>query len=375
MIMKFVRKKNEEQSNSSYVKQVLSYIMKPEIPSPEQHSKLIEKCVYSEVHGCLSDDPEVQALEFGAVADGAHATAKHVLKHYVLSWKADEKPTIQQITQAVRIYLEDLGYDLDTAQWAFGMHVNTDKTHVHIFANRMNPESEKLLEEGNGWWVKQGLRALSHIEYLQGWKPEKHALFRWNADTNKAESTNKKAKPKGNRVSQSALNLEMEKGIYSIERIVKQACSAVVEAIKKLPNEQKNWPNVHRLFAQAGLDYQKAKNTGAVVNAGEKTFSSSKLLDDFGLKAMEKLVGVTYRKPKSKEADDLARVREDARKKLFAAPIPLPKSLLSTKNRTKYLQEWGHGRFQKKLQNEQFQMRARHHNFQKKQQEITHEMR
>lgn len=375
MILKFVRKKNDDQSNTAYCKQVINYIIRPEIPSAEQHSKMIEKCVYYEVHGCISNDPEMQALEFAAIADGAHATAKNVLKHYVLSWRKDEKPTIKQITQAVRIYLEDLGYDLDTAQWMFGVHVNTDQIHVHIFVNRVNPESEILLEEGNGWWVKQGLRALAHIEYLQGWKSEKHALFKWNPDTNKAEPTKKKAKPKGNRVSESALKIEMEKGIYSIERIIKQACSAVVEAIKKLPTEQKNWPNVHRLFAQAGLDYQKSKNTGAVVDAGEKTFSSSKLLDDFGLKAMEKLVGVTYRKPKPKEADDLAIVREDARKRLFAAPIPLPKPLLSTKKRSKYLQEWDRGRFQKRLQNEQFQIRARHHSLQKMQQEMAYEPR
>lgn len=375
MILKFVRKKNAEQSNTAYCKQVINYIIKPEIPSPEQHSKMIEKCIYYEVHGCVSDDPEVQALEFGAVADGAHATAKNVIKHYVLSWRKDERPTIQQIKQAVIIYLEDQGYDTNTAQWMFGVHVNTDQIHVHIFANRVNPESEKLLEEGNGWWVKQGLRALAHIEYLQGWKPEKHALFRWNPVTNKAESTNKKAKPKGNRVSESALKIEMEKGIYSIERIVKQACSAVVEAIKKLPNEQKNWPNVHRLFAQAGLDYQKAKNSGAVVDAGERTFSSSKILDNFGLKAMETMVGFTYRKPKTKEADELEKVRGEARKRLFSAPILLPKSLLSVKSKAKYLQQWDHGRFQNRLQNEQFRMRARHYSMQIKQQEITHEMR
>ena len=372
MILKFVRKKNHEQSNAAYCKQVIDYIIRPEIPSPEQHSKMIEKCVYYEIHGCISDDPKVQALEFAAVADGAHATAKNVLKHYILSWRKDEKPTIQHIKQAVIIYLEDQGYDTNTAQWMFGIHVNTDQIHVHVFVNRVNPESEKLQEEGNGWWVKQGLRALAHIEHVQGWKPEKHALFVWNPDTNKAESTNKNAKNKVNRVSESALRIEMEKGIYSIERIVKQVCAAVVEAITKLPKEQKNWPNVHRLFAQAGVDYQKSKNTGAVVDAGERTFSASKILDNFGLKAMEKLVGVTYRKPKFKEADDLARVREEARKKLFAAPIPLPKRPLSSKARTKYLQKWDRGRYKNRLHEEQFRMRARHHSAQKMQQEMSY---
>lgn len=375
MIMKFVRKKNTEQSNVAYSKQVINYIIKPEIPSPEQHTQMIEKCIYYEVHGCISADPETQAWEFGSMADGAHATAKNVLKHYVLSWRKDEKPTIQQITQAVIIYLKDQGYDLKTAQWMFGIHANTDQIHVHIFVNRMNPETEKLLEEGNGWWVKQGLRALAHIEHVQGWKPEKHALFKWNPDTGKAESTKKKAKPKWNRVSEAALRIELETGVYSVERIVKEACAAVVEAIKQLSPEQKNWPNIHRLFAQAGLDYQKAKNTGAIVDAGERTFSASKILDDFGLKAMEKIVGSTYRKPKSKEAEDLEKVRKEVREKLFAAPLPLPKRLLPAKSRSKYLQGWNRGRFQNRLNEEQFRMRARQHSLQKIQQEISHEMR
>ena len=340
MILKFVRKKNGEQSNAAYCKQVINYIIRPEIPSPEQHTKMIEKCIHYEVHGCVSDDPETQAWEFAAVADGANACAKNVLKHYVLSWQAGEKPTPKQGAQAVRIYLQDQGYDIDTAQWMFGLHVNTDHTHVHIFANRVNTESEKLLEEGNGWWVKQGLRALAHIEHEQGWKPEKHALFKWNADTGKAESTDKKAKAKAHRVSESALRLEMEKGIYSIERIVKEGCLAVISAIKNLSPEQKNWPNVHRLFAQAGLDYQKSKVAGAVVDAGERTFSASKILDNFGLKDMENIVGVTYRKPKAKEADDLGKAREAARKKLFSAPQPLPERLVYHKSKSKYLQDW-----------------------------------
>lgn len=378
MIMKLA-KRDDGQSNSTYAKSLLEYISTATIlaESVSGHAQeMVEKCSYFSVHGCLTTTIQGQAKEFGMCADGAHKCAENVLRHYIISLPKGVKITGEQAEITAQMFLEELGYDIKTAQFAVGLHVNTDNNHIHILVNRQDPESGKLVREGKGWWVKEGLKALAKIEHTFGWSPEKHAIYRWNPDTNSAEKI-RKPKSKDDRVSDRARRMEIESGHKSQERILKELCVQIRDMISAIPIEKRSWADTHRAFAAVGILYDRAKDKqGATVTLDGKTFrAASSIADDFSLKSMEKLIGSSYRSPPKKETEAMEKAREEARKKLFAAPIPLPKRLLSTKKRSKYLQQWERGRFQNRLQNEQFRIRARHHSLQKMQQEITHEMR
>ena len=375
MIMKLA-KRDAGQSNGTYSKSLLEYISTAMVASKSVsgHTKtMVEKCAYFNVHGCLTTSINSQAREFGMCADGAHKCAENVLRHYVISWPKGVKVSGEQAEITARMFLEDLGYDIKTAQFAVGLHVNTDNNHIHILANRQDPESGKLVREGGGWWVREGLKALAKIEYTFNWKPEKHSLYKWNPDTQTADKI-RKPKSKDDRVSDRARRMELESGVKSQERILKELCCKIRDMISAIPIEKRSWADTHRAFAQVGILYERAENKqGATVTLDGQTYrAASSIADDFSLKMMEKLIGSSYRSPPKKEAEAMKQAMDEARKKIFAAPVPLPKRLLSTKKRTKYLQEWDRGRFQNRLQNEQFQMRARHYSMQKKQQEMGH---
>lgn len=375
MIMKLA-KRVLGQSNSTYAKSLLEYISTATIlaESVSGHTQeMVEKCVYFNVHGCLTTSIQSQEKEFGMCADGANKCAENVLRHYVISWPKGVKITGEKAEKSAQIFLEGLGYDTKTAQFAVGLHVNTDNNHIHILANRQNPETGKLVREGGGWWVREGLKALAKIEYTFNWKPEKHSLYKWNPDTQTAEKI-RKPKSKDDRVSDRARRMELESGVKSQERIIKELCVQIRDMIAAIPIEKRSWADTHRAFAAVGILYERAENKqGATVTLDGKTFrAASSVADDFSLKMMEKLIGSTYRSPPKKEAEAMKQAMDEARKKIFATPVPLPKRLFSVKSKAKYLQEWERGRFQNRLREEQFRNRARQHNLQKKQQEMGH---
>lgn len=376
MIMKLA-KRSVGQSNKTYARSVIEYISKATIvdKSVSGHAPVEkEKCVHFAIHGCTEGlDFRSQMREFGMIADTADTRATDVLRHYVLSWPASQKPTGEQAEATAKMFLQGLGYDTDTAMWCAGLHTNTDHHHVHIFINRQNPDTGELTKEGNYWWVRAGLKALAKIEYTFGWAPEKHAIYKWDEVLETAVKI-RKPKSKDDRVSDRARRMEIESGHKSQERILKELCVQIRDMISAIPIEKRSWADTHRAFAQVGILYERAENKqGATVTLDGQTYrAASSVADDFSLRSMEKLIGSSYRSPPKKEAEAMKKAMDEARKKIFAAPVPLPKRLLSVKSKAKYLQEWERGRFQNRLQDEQFRMRARHHTLQKMQQEMAY---
>ena len=149
MILRLIKKSNSGQSERSYARAVMEYIATPEAALMDEsgHKKgIVEKCTHYAVYGCTPGlSLRYQAKEFGMIAETADCRAQHVLRHYVLSWPSGEHPTPGQAEEAAKLFLDGLGYDTESAMWMVGLHVNTEHHHVHIFANRQNPESGELI--------------------------------------------------------------------------------------------------------------------------------------------------------------------------------------------------------------------------------------
>ena len=88
--------------------------------------------------------PDLKRLAGGA--RGGRKLAKPVL-HYSLSWAQDETPDKREMSRAVDGSLEALG--LEGHEALIVAHEDTRHPHVHVIANRVDPETGKAATLGN----------------------------------------------------------------------------------------------------------------------------------------------------------------------------------------------------------------------------------
>ena len=88
--------------------------------------------------------PDLKRLAGGS--PGGRKLAKPVL-HYSLSWAQDETPDRREMSRAVDGSLEALG--LDGHEALVVAHDDTRHPHVHVVANRVDPETGKAAKLGN----------------------------------------------------------------------------------------------------------------------------------------------------------------------------------------------------------------------------------
>ena len=88
--------------------------------------------------------PDLKRLAGGA--RGGRKLAKPVL-HYSLSWAQDETPDKREMSRAVDRSLEALG--LEGHEALIVAHEDTRHPHVHVIANRVDPETGKAATLGN----------------------------------------------------------------------------------------------------------------------------------------------------------------------------------------------------------------------------------
>ena len=88
--------------------------------------------------------PDLKRLAGGA--RGGRKLAKPVL-HYSLSWARDEMPDRREMSRAVDGSLEALG--LEGHEALIVAHDDTRHPHVHVIANRVDPETGKAAKLGN----------------------------------------------------------------------------------------------------------------------------------------------------------------------------------------------------------------------------------
>ena len=88
--------------------------------------------------------PDLKRLAGGS--QGGRKLAKPVL-HYSLSWARDETPDRQEMSRAVDGSLDALG--LEGHEALIVAHDDTRHPHVHVVANRVDPETGKAAKLGN----------------------------------------------------------------------------------------------------------------------------------------------------------------------------------------------------------------------------------
>ena len=230
--------------------------------------------------------------------------------HYMLSWQEHENPTNEQIDEAVKITLETLG--LSGCKAIYGKHVDTLNVHVHLFVNRVDPETKKVHrigdtvtakgteKRGRGFDKIELQKAIAIIEHRQEWEPEEKALYQVLEDgklgsrvidakndevyyEDRGEKVIHQEKP---RKSQAAQDMEAHSGKKSSETI------AIEKGFDKAIRRAKTWDELQTNLNRAGGAFY-TKGSGAVVLVEETQgyIKCSFLGRDCSCKELEKRFG------------------------------------------------------------------------------------
>lgn len=113
---------------------------------------------WTKTRNLVSDEPMQAAKIMTATAELSVRTRKPVY-HLILSWSGTECPTTAAMELVVETTLTNLG--LQNHQALIVAHGDTSNPHVHIMANRIDPET------GTAWSTKHDYRRLECSVYAQ----------------------------------------------------------------------------------------------------------------------------------------------------------------------------------------------------------------
>lgn len=283
MIVKKVANTKTGSSKAARISGVANYITEPE------RANGLEKCIHHEAINFLTDTHEAQVAEMIALAQDA-VRSKDPIDHWVLSWPAAERPTIDQVREAVMMFAAHCG--LKGHQMIWGLHDDTQNLHVHIAINRVHPDSLKVIEINKGFQLNAAHQAIALIEKKQGWQSTAHARYKTNDlgelitdNTTKQPLVITKNQLKTKTPTAAAQDKEIQTGQKSAQRLA-------IEAAPQIISRATSWLELHTLMAQAGLEYRR-EGSGAKIFVGDIGVKASDVVDrkhNFG--ALQKRLGL-----------------------------------------------------------------------------------
>lgn len=233
------------------------------------------------------DSPETAAVEMEALAI-ENTRCKAPAFHFILSWREMEKPTTEQVDDAVKIALTEL--DLQDCQALWALQSDTDNLHVHVAVNRISPETYKAIHPAGGWTKKALEKAARKIEAKQGWEIEQSGRYEVaeNGDI-KEKQLVEQTTPE---VSQKARDIEAHTGQESFERIAKEETASILKTAA-------SWDDLHRRLAERGFMLEK-RGKGAVLTCqtGERFVKLSNIARDCSFSKLEARLGAFQERDK-----------------------------------------------------------------------------
>ena len=226
----------------------------------------------------LNSPPEKAYLEMEGVSY-ENVRCKNPVLHFILSWRAEESPTNEQVDEAVGIALKEL--DLQDCQALWALQSDTDNLHVHVAVNRILPETFRAIRPAGGWTKKALERAARKIEITQGWDVERTGRYEVDESGNIFErDANARKSPE---ISQKARDIEAHTGIESLERQAKRKLATILET-------SASWDELHVKLASKGFVLER-KGNGAVLKMGDRAVKLSQVSRESSFKKLEARLG------------------------------------------------------------------------------------
>jgi hypothetical protein len=198
--------------------------------------------------------------------------------HWIMSWQENEKPSHEQIDEAVDVFLRRMG--LEGHQVMYARHQNTGHHHVHIVVNRTHPDTLKVIQPHKGFDIEEAHRIVAWLVHAQGWAAEGNARYFVNqgGEIVRNGSSKEVVKP-----SSEAETFESATGEKSAQRIAQEKGHGIIK-------NAKSWQELHEGLQKAGLRFEK-KGSGAVVFVGDTVVKASSIDRNFGLSKLCKRLG------------------------------------------------------------------------------------
>jgi hypothetical protein len=190
-----------------------------------------------------------------------------------------------EIMGCARRSLHALGMDPERYLWVAAIHGDTDQQHVHVLANRIDPDTLR----GNilPFSFKTLDRFCRQEEHDHGWDaaPGSHVI-----DTNGAVVPAVRRYADRSPIGGAALDQEVRTGFQSFQRWVgDRPASACAEALRATPT----WEALHAALADINVAYTPFGKGASVVDCNDATLcaKASHLSQDFNLVRLEQRLG------------------------------------------------------------------------------------
>lgn len=285
MIAKKVPNPQASASKAARASGLISYITEPEIGNG------LDKCIHFEAVNFICDDLPSQMAEMTALSSES-VRSKDPIDHWVLSWRADERPSVVQAREAVAITIAHFGMQGHQIVW--GLHDDTQNLHIHIAVNRVHPDTLKVVKINKGFDKEAAQQAIALIEQAQGWIPEKGARYQIIDGKpvlkEKLLDAEKPLEPSG-----KSIDREVQTGEKSLQRIGIEQAAPIIKAAT-------SWRELHANLQAVGMEYVR-NGSGANVRIGDTYLKASDVDRKASIGALQKRFG-PYRPPQEINFND-----------------------------------------------------------------------
>ncbi len=194
-------------------------------------------------------EPDIAATEMWAVSQ-MNSGVKDPVMHIIISWREGEKPTTEQVAEAVQHVLKKLGYGEHQA--ITYMHHDTNNYHIHTVVNRIHPET--YTSHYPDWAYKNLDKCMREIELKQGWQHDRGCY----CINELGEVVRSDYQRDVVRVNDKARSFEARTGHEAFQNWIAGDPRREVE--KLLKSDSVSWNDMHACLNKYNLELREARN-------------------------------------------------------------------------------------------------------------------
>lgn len=182
-------------------------------------------------------------VEMKSVA-GMNVAVRDPVYHLILSWTKYEKPTKEQINEAVNMQVKALG--CERHQWIAAVHIDSDNIHVHVAINRVNPDNYRAVNPRGDFFIID--KTCREIELKQGWSHDR-GPYCVEYVGSQALVIEQRHRHLLRQLSDGAKQLERYTGEISLERWARDS-----DTLAEIFSTSASWNDVHNKLRIIGLE-------------------------------------------------------------------------------------------------------------------------
>ncbi|MCR5259114.1 MAG: relaxase/mobilization nuclease domain-containing protein [Desulfovibrio sp.] len=215
--------------------------------------------------------------------------SRRPLMHAVIAWEEGERPTPEQVREAVQIWIKEVRLKGLATLWE--VHENTACMHAHVVVCLVDPMTGAWRDPT--FYKRDSQKAKAIIEKRQGWRPCAEDVFipdpAGPGIMPNPERGRRKKGPDLPPLRQGAAAMEQRTGVKSAQTTAQEEVGAILEAAD-------GWQSFHSLLAESGMQYVPAPRGGFKFIVDGKEVRASSVMRKCS-KKIEEALGGPYEAP------------------------------------------------------------------------------